>query len=641
MTNEIGSGTRVNNDTPWSLPSGARFRRLFGYGEGSSRGIRLQFILFVGFLLISAVPVLLLSLWHQHTSLRDEYASVHEKHLIIAKNLSGVFERYATDVTEGFRFAAVNADNEKTRAASDQFLRKLSFCDVGIFDRSNFMEQTLMISSPGKRSRPTDKIVDIMREMAGKTPGQVVLSNVIRDEGKPFLFAAMTLPGSRVAVGTLTTNYIRKIQRQIAFGERGHSMVVDANGVVIAHPKKEWEETSKNASKLSVVKAMMRGETGVSEFFSPPMKANMIAGHTAVPGVGWGVMVPQPVAELEARANEAERNGFLIAIIGMILATIFSWILARHLAKPIMAIDDAAVAVTSGELSTQVAALPPGSPRELHSLSWAFNGMVRQIQEREEKLRVAMETAVAANRAKTEFLANMSHELRTPMNAIIGFSEMMKVETFGPIGAAQYAEYVSDIHDSGSHLMNVINDVLDMSKIEAGQLEPSFDNINMKDVAATCVSFSSERARQGLVSLTTDIQEDLPKVRADERMMKQIILNLLSNAIKFTAEYGEVKLSIHADNETGCVISVRDTGIGMDPAKLDIVMQPFGQIDAKLDRKYEGTGLGLPLVKSMAEMHNAVLNIDTAPGKGTTVTITLRPEHVMDERHLLSVSTVH
>jgi signal transduction histidine kinase len=603
----------------------------FRRSNGAAKGRRLQFILFISFLLISAVPIILLSAWDQHTRLRDEYRAVNEKHLIIAKNLSGVFARYVADVKEGFRFAVLNAENSAANETSDRFLASLSFRDVSIFDGANAVLKSLMMPQDGKPSHPSAEIIERLRRMALSADGDVVISNIIRDRKTPFLFVFTALEDSKLAVGSLSTDYIRKIQRQIGFGERGHSMVVDANGVVIAHPKASWEETSKDVSKLSVVNAMMRGETGVSTFFSPPMNADMIAGHTAVPGVGWGVMVPQPVAELEQHANDIKRSGILIAFIGLIFAMIFSWLLSRFLARPIVAIDNAAVAVAAGELGTQVAPLPQYSPRELHNLSSAFNGMVRQLQERERGLRFAMDEAVAANRAKTEFLANMSHELRTPLNAIIGFSEMMKVETFGPVGTEQYKEYIDDIHDSGSHLMDVINAVLDMSKIEAGQMDPNFTRIDMAEIARICMSFSSNRADKGMITLKADIPDDLSEVYADHRMMRQMILNLLSNAIKFTPKLGTVELTIAVDQEQGCVVRVRDDGIGMDPANLDVVMQPFGQIESVLNRRFEGTGLGLPLVKSMVEMHNGTLVIDTALDQGTTATITLPPEAVIED----------
>ncbi len=205
------------------------------------------------------------------------------------------------------------------------------------------------------------------------------------------------------------------------------------------------------------------------------------------------------------------------------------------------------------------------------------------------------------------------------------------------MGAAEYMDYVNDIHESGGHLLNVINDVLDMSKIEAGQLEPSFVDVDMASIAQTCISFSAGRASEAHVNPETSIPNELPAVFADDRIMKQIILNLLSNAIKFTPKQGTVSLSISADNERGCVVEVRDNGMGMDPANLETVMRPFGQIDDDLNRQLEGTGLGLPLVKSMTDMHDGTLEIDTALGRGTTVTMTLPPERVAESvRQLLN-----
>ncbi len=623
MSFQQGSDDATVAGTHAGRLAGSRLDRIFKRGDGVTKGLHLQFILFISFVLISALPVVLLSIWDQHAALRDEYDSVNEKHLIIAKNLSGVFERYVGDVKEGFRFAVLGADNSEPNQASHRFLKSLSFCDVSILDGSNAVIRSLMEPHDSKPPYPSTEVIARLRDAAGPANGDIFVSNIIQDRGAPLFFVVMALDHSRIAIGSLTTDYIREIQRQIGFGERGHSMVVDANGVVVAHPNATWEETSKDASRLSVVGAMMRGETGVSEFYSPPVQANMIAGHTSVPGVGWGVMVPQPIEELENRASEGQKTAILVTLIGMLLAAIFSWWLSRFLAKPIVTIDDAAVAVASGELKTQVETLPHGSPRELHSLSAAFNVMVDQLREREEQLQATKDEAVAADRAKTNFLANMSHELRTPLNAIIGFSEMIKLETFGPIGAAQYAEYVKHINSSGNHLLRVINDVLDMSKIEAGHLQPSYSEIDMTEVADTCITFFSERADKGRVELKARIGDNLPRIFADDRMVKQIILNLLSNAIKFTPEAGLVELLIDADVQQGCIIRVRDNGIGMDPAKLDVVMQPFGQVDARLVRKYEGTGLGLPLVKSMVDMHGGTLDFDTALEQGTTVTITL------------------
>ena len=244
----------------------------------------------------------------------------------------------------------------------------------------------------------------------------------------------------------------------------------------------------------------------------------------------------------------------------------------------------------------------------------------------------ARETAEAANRAKTEFLANMSHELRTPLNAIIGFSEVIKSQAFGPVGAPQYLEYLGDIHSSGKQLLAVINDILDMSKIEAGEMKPIEAKFPLAGVVNSCLRLIADRAEKGSVTVTSGVRDDLPPLYADERMVKQILLNLLSNAVKFTPEGGQVTIEAGLNGAGDLAIAVRDTGIGIAPEHMDVILRPFGQVDAKLERKYEGTGLGLPLVKAMTELHGGRLEIASTPGQGTTVTVTLPAARVERER---------
>jgi signal transduction histidine kinase len=235
-------------------------------------------------------------------------------------------------------------------------------------------------------------------------------------------------------------------------------------------------------------------------------------------------------------------------------------------------------------------------------------------------------SAEAASRAKTDFLANMSHELRTPLNAIIGFSEILKQEPLGPLGHPSYRDYVRDVYESGVHLLRIINDILDLSKIEVGKLTLSETPVDPREAIESCMRIVRERADNGGIALIAEVAPDLPTLNADERMVKQVLLNLLSNAIKFTPSGGSVRIVARTDDEDGLVIEVADTGIGIAATDIERALQPFEQIDSSLHRKYQGTGLGLPLARSMCELHGGRFVIESAVGKGTTVTVRFPPE---------------
>jgi signal transduction histidine kinase len=241
----------------------------------------------------------------------------------------------------------------------------------------------------------------------------------------------------------------------------------------------------------------------------------------------------------------------------------------------------------------------------------------------------AKERAELANRSKSEFLANMSHELRTPLNAIIGFAELISGELKGPVGVPSYRDYASDIRDSGLHLLNIINDLLDLSKIEAGKAELHEEAVDMARIFKSCVTLVSERAGSAGITLSVGDIPNGMRVRADARMMKQILVNLLSNAIKFTKACGRVMLALRQDPDGGVAISVADTGIGIAAEDIARALAPFTQIDNALNRQFEGTGLGLPLTKSLVELHSGTLTIDSTPGAGTTVTVHLPARRVI------------
>lgn len=255
-----------------------------------------------------------------------------------------------------------------------------------------------------------------------------------------------------------------------------------------------------------------------------------------------------------------------------------------------------------------------------------FVGIMSDVTQRiraEENLREAKNQAELANRAKSEFLANVSHELRTPLNAILGFSEVMKMELFGALGQPRYQVYAQDIFNSGNLLLSLINDILDLSKIESGKMVLHPEPVAVTDVFDSAMTLMRERAKDGGVSLTADIAKDLPPLYVDLRATKQIVTNLVSNAVKFTPKDGVVELTARRHDAHTAEIVIKDTGIGIAEENIAEVLKPFVQVDGALQRRQSGTGLGLPIVKHLTDLSGGSLQLQSIVGEGTVVTLRL------------------
>ena len=260
--------------------------------------------------------------------------------------------------------------------------------------------------------------------------------------------------------------------------------------------------------------------------------------------------------------------------------------------------------------------------RDKPTLAHGFMLDVTEIKMAERRLQEARALAEESNRTKSEFLANMSHELRTPLNAVIGFSEVMKDQLFGPMDA-RYRDYAQNIHASGRHLLSLINDVLDLAKIEAGRIELVEETVDLPALLAGCRTLMHDRAASAGLHIRMEVPKPLPSLTADERRIKQVILNLMSNALKFTPPGGRVTLRAEVMEPRGLRIAVIDTGIGMTPEEVEIAREQFGQLDSELARQSDGTGLGLPIAESLIKLHGGELEIQSKKGVGTHMIVWL------------------
>ncbi len=340
------------------------------------------------------------------------------------------------------------------------------------------------------------------------------------------------------------------------------------------------------------------------------------AGAEAIFGFRIAEVAGRPFVELLAPESRKTVRDYLSALQGPGLASVFN--------------DGREITAIVSQGGTVPLFLTIGKLQATRSQA-AFCAVVRDItqwKKTESELREAKERAEATSRQKSEFLASVSHELRTPLNAIMGFSEVMRLGRFGEIENEKYRGYVQDIHASGSHLLSLINDLLDLSKVEAGKLELNFTAVNLNDVAEHALKMLQEQATAARVVLRKSLPPELPNVVADLRSMRQIMLNLVSNAIKFTDPGGQVVISAQLTPPGQLKLRVKDTGIGMSPEQLRGALEPFGRV-ATEGRDVQGTGLGLPLTKALVDANRAGFELTSEPRKGTLAEITFPTNRVL------------
>lgn len=471
---------------------------------------------------------------------------------------------------------------------------------------------------------------------AGKTYFSPVY---FRNGSEPYMTIAVGSSGGAVTLAEVNLKFIWDVVSRISIGKEGLAYVVDSRGRLIAHPDISYVLQQQDLSKLPQVRAAR----GIDENGGAPVSIarsaqgkEVLTSYVRIAPLGWTVLVEQPLVEAFAPLYASLQRTGLLLVAGLALAVLASLYVARRMVHPIQAIQRGAEQLAAGKLDEPIVVR---SGDELEALAGQFNDMAsqlkqsyaeleRKVEERTLELSASLEQQTAimvqlevANQHKSEFLANMSHELRTPLNAIIGFSEVLGEEMFGAVNPKQ-AEYLEDINSSGKHLLALINDILDLSKIEAGKIELELSPIDLEATLADAMTLLRDRATKSSVVLALQCPEPIGTWIADVRKFKQIMVNLLSNAVKFTPSGGQV--TVRAERIAGEVrIAVSDTGIGIRPQDQELVFEAFRQATGDYLQKSEGTGLGLALTRRFVELHGGRLSLQSEPGHGSTFTFNL------------------
>jgi signal transduction histidine kinase len=585
-------------------------------------------LLFVLIFALSAAPILLLTAWVETSSLEKEVNAVKEKHLVVAKNLSNSLSRYALDVKIFFELLAEIEEHNSNFEVSkiDAYQRSMDSFDFNYFLMLNSNNRPLSKISHTKINElalPDRELLDKLRQDAINAHGKTTFSGVTSLQGLKQIFLVKNMPNGKLALASLRPDYIRQLQKSIVFGKLGHSMIVDQNGRVIAHPNVEWENASKDASGLSVVRKMIEGKTGVAQFYSPPMKADMIAGYTFVPETGWGVMVPQPFSELISQAHNIHSMAMFIAISLLIICGLVSWRISQFLNQPLQSISKTAQSFSLGKWDARVGWISLFIPKEIRHLGQAIDLMGIEVHSRRQALLTSLETAKSDNQAKSQFLSMISHEIRTPMNGVLGILELLDDEKLD----REQKECISIARKSGEDLLQLIDEILDFSKIKAGKLQQKPSVFNIRELIEQAINLLQPIADSKNLNLKTVFPDSMPeKIISDSNRIRQVLLNLLGNALKFTNE-GGVTVTLDYFEETTnsgfLKVAVEDTGIGISKLDQSTLFDEFSQCDNTYTRTIQGAGLGLSITKHLTALMKGNIVVSSQLNKGSSFTFTI------------------
>ncbi len=414
-----------------------------------------------------------------------------------------------------------------------------------------------------------------------------------------------------VLVFSLDPSYLTRLYQDVNVGESGFILLAGLDGVVRAYAGKHASDgigLNTSIADSGLMRQVNSAPIGTSAGPSAVDGIQRIVGYRLVRGYPLVVMVGYGLSDALATADAAGARILVMTVVATLIFAALTVYLAIEIGRRTRREE---------ELARERSKLETNN---------------RDLQELNQQLIESRNRAESASRTKSVFLAAMSHELRTPLNSIIGFSEIIRDQMFGSIGVASYAQYADHIHESGTHLLSVISNILDVAKAEAGQLDLHEEVVDIAKAVSASVRTIHAQALKVQLSVSIELPTGLPSLSADSVKIRQILINLLSNAVKFTPKGGKIAVGAWLEPSGKLALAVSDTGIGMAPDEIPIALAPFRQIDSRLSRRFEGTGLGLPLTKRLVELHGGTLEIASVPARGTTVTVRFPQERVLGRR---------
>ena len=582
--------------------------------------MKLRTLIFVALVAVSILPVGILAFWQHKTANDNELSVVENQHKVIAKNLATALERYATDLRSAFRLTTENLPHAHKVEGLQNFLKELYFEHICSIDLDgNIQRYQCGMGCPQDLQFSKTVLVSITDTLraARSNPGEIYFSPItFNPGGQPAIYLVSRMADDYIAIGEVKPAYIIDLQRGIAFGEKGHAAIVDQVGRVIAHPRQSWIDSIKDLSGVSVVQKMMNGENGVIQFYSPAVKADMVAGFNVVAGPGWGVMVPQPQAEIYLNAQRISKAALTIALLGLCVAAFLGWWISGIISRPMQLLADAAQSVARGDLSVKVDLTDKLRPLEMEKLERSFNQMIDDVGRKNTVLVNLAHEAVISSNHKSAFISSLNHELRTPMNAVLGFAQMLEISEREPLSENQKSA-VEHILRNGNHLLELIDQMLELNKIEAGTLPLHMENIPARDVLNESLYLIQARANPGNIEIIDDTGGDtLPLLWTDSTRLIQVLLNLLSNAVKYNRKDGSVSLACREVYGEMLRISVIDNGLGIAAELQDKLFQPFERLGHELGQ-IDGTGIGLSITQQIVEKLGGHIGFESEQGRGS------------------------